>query len=91
VSYRQWNMMDEFQLVNDAKEALCFVSQNLDADMALLKSREGRAGLRRNFVLPDFHTTMRGYVQPLDVQEQPAAAAPGQQETQVRPRACVYQ
>lgn len=72
VSYRQWNMMDEFQLMNDAKEALCYVSQDFAAEMARLKpgggpSRQARdAGLdpvKRNFVLPDFQTTMRGFVQ----------------------------
>lgn len=75
VSYRQWNMMDEFQLMNDAKEALCFVSQNFGAEMAKIRpgggpSRQVRTqeALRRNFVLPDFQTTMRGYVQDVQVQ-----------------------
>lgn len=70
VSYRQWNMMDEFQLMNDAKEALCYVSQDFVAEMAKLRpgggpNRRLRAheGVRRNFVLPDFHNTMKGYVQ----------------------------
>jgi actin-related protein 6 len=76
VSYRQWNMMDEFQLMNDAKEALCYVSQDFAAEMARLKpgggpnrkarEAEAEAGwepIKRNFVLPDFQTTMRGYVQ----------------------------
>lgn len=59
VSYRQWNMMDEFQLVNDAKEALCYVALDFEADMVRLRQRKNR--LRREFVLPDFQTTMRGY------------------------------
>lgn len=78
VSYRQWNMMDEFQLMNDAKEALCYVSQDFAAEMAKLRpgggpNRRLRANeqIRRNFVLPDFQTTMKGYVQdPQDQQHQ---------------------
>lgn len=33
ISYRQWNFMDEFLLVDQVKEALCFVSQDFDADL----------------------------------------------------------
>jgi len=90
VSYRQWNMMDEFQLMNDAKEALCYVSQDFVAEMAKLRpgggpNRRLRAheGIRRNFVLPDFHNTMKGYVQ--DVQEQQRQQRQQQQQQQQEP------
>ena len=69
VSYRQWNMMDEFQLMNDAKEALCYAALDFEAEMSKLRKpsslRRGevREKIRKNFVLPDFQTTMRGYVQ----------------------------
>jgi len=90
VSYRQWNMMDEFQLMNDAKEALCYVSQDFVAEMAKLRpgggpNRRLRAheGIRRNFVLPDFQNTMKGYVQ--DVQEQQRQQQQQQQQQQQEP------
>jgi len=35
ISFRQWNMMDETFLVNRIKEACCFVSQDLKADLKL--------------------------------------------------------
>jgi actin-related protein 6 len=34
ISYRQWNFMDEFLLVNEVKERLCFVSQDFEADLS---------------------------------------------------------
>ena len=83
VSYRQWNMMDEFQLMNDAKEALCYISLDFEAEMAKLRKPfrrgEAREKIRKNFVLPDFQTTMRGYVQ----EEEAGGGAPGAAEQQV--------
>ncbi|KAL9180196.1 hypothetical protein ACHAXT_008166 [Thalassiosira profunda] len=63
VTYRQWNMMSEYHLVNDAKEQLCFVSDQFDQEMR--KSRATRKGMRwfdREYLLPDFATTFRGSV-----------------------------
>jgi actin-related protein 6 len=37
VSYRQWNMMDEFLLMENIKEALCFVSDDLVKHLAMAK------------------------------------------------------
>ncbi|KAL3808669.1 hypothetical protein ACHAXA_001241 [Cyclostephanos tholiformis] len=63
VTYRQWNMMDEFHIINDAKEQLCFVSDEFDEEMA--RARESRKGLRwfdREYLLPDFVNTFVGSV-----------------------------
>ncbi|KAL7517041.1 hypothetical protein ACHAWX_001999 [Stephanocyclus meneghinianus] len=64
VTYRQWNMMDEYHIVNDAKEQLCFVSDRFDEEMKY--ARTTRRGLRwfdREFLLPDFVNTFKGSVQ----------------------------
>lgn len=77
VSYRQWNMMDEFLLMNQVKEELCYVSNNIVRDLAAAKSlgKAARAQrmtdyagqrLRKHFVLPDFQSVMRGFVKPDD-------------------------
>jgi len=49
VTYRQWNMMDEFHIVNDAKEQLCFVSGEFDKEdeMASLKKKIDRLDDRK--------------------------------------------
>ena len=63
VSYRQWNMMDEFPIMNDAKESLCFLSDDFGREM--IAARNVRQGLRwfdRDFVLPNFVDTFRGEV-----------------------------
>lgn len=97
VSYRQWNMMDEFQLMNDAKEALCYVSLDFAAEMAKLRPGGGpnrrllrhlqqhpEDNIRRNFVLPDFQTTMKGYVQEIAPLKRPQGSDQQQHEQQVR-------
>mmetsp|Transcript_22179 Transcript_22179/g.33776 ORF Transcript_22179/g.33776 Transcript_22179/m.33776 type:complete len:737 (-) Transcript_22179:47-2257(-) len=63
ISYRKFNMMDEFFLVNEAKEALCYVSMNFDDDVKSARDvREGMREFDREFILPDFSETFRGSV-----------------------------
>ncbi len=33
VSFRQWNMMDETHIINEVKEACCFVSEDFKRDL----------------------------------------------------------
>lgn len=73
VSYRQWNMMDEFALMDQVKEQLCFLSADFAADIKLARlpvcatDRSSRmrdpwgGRLKKSFVLPDFKDTHRGY------------------------------
>lgn len=63
LSYRAFNLMSETHLVNDIKEAACFVSQRFDEDLELC--REGRKTGNphwRDFVLPNYVDVHRGYV-----------------------------
>jgi actin-related protein len=63
VTYRQWNMMDEYHIVNDAKEQLSFVSDNFDSEMK--QAHITRRGLRwfdREYLLPDFVSNSQGSV-----------------------------
>jgi hypothetical protein len=76
VSHRQWNVMQDTRLVNQVKEALCFVAVDYLAEMRACKAalapaaaaaarREGRyPGICREFVLPDYSTVHVGYVRP---------------------------
>ena len=59
VSYREWNMMDETHVMNTVKERLCYCSTDFLAD---LKASAKTRRLFREFVLPDYHTNVTGYV-----------------------------
>ncbi|ETV76003.1 hypothetical protein H257_09954 [Aphanomyces astaci] len=41
VSFRQWNMMDSFDLINDVKEAVCRCSLEFDKDMKAYATSSG--------------------------------------------------
>ncbi|KAG2501776.1 hypothetical protein HYH03_000276 [Edaphochlamys debaryana] len=61
VSYRSLNMMDETYLVDMVKEQLCFVSQDVRADLRTAQVA-ARSPHRREFVLPDGVHNLRGYM-----------------------------
>ena len=65
VSYRQWNMMDEYFLVDDVKEKLCYVAADADSFQAELRRARVRGPsneVNREYVLPDGVHVTRGYV-----------------------------
>mmetsp|Transcript_39338 Transcript_39338/g.57876 ORF Transcript_39338/g.57876 Transcript_39338/m.57876 type:complete len:654 (-) Transcript_39338:40-2001(-) len=62
VSYRQWNMMDEFPIVNEAKERLCYLSTNFEQDLRNARYASIRS-FDREMILPDFVRTFHGVVQ----------------------------
>ncbi|GFR49305.1 hypothetical protein Agub_g11327 [Astrephomene gubernaculifera] len=61
VSYRSLNMMDETYLMDLVKEQLCFVSQDVRADLRAAQVA-ARSPHRREFVLPDGVHNLKGYV-----------------------------
>jgi actin-related protein 6 len=62
ISYRQLNVMDETYVINQAKEEVCFVSQDFYKDMELAKRRDHHNTIVRDYVLPDFSHIQHGYV-----------------------------
>ena len=68
VSYRSVNMMDETYVVDEMKEAACYVSSTgLKAELRqVLKRKRGRgvaaSSLAREYVLPDGVDVLHGYV-----------------------------
>lgn len=80
VSYRQWNMMEETVLMNDVKESLCFCSLDFKRDMQQTSrpfhsiQTKRQCSIRKDWVLPDFQTTMKGHVKTYDEQENVALA-----------------
>ena len=77
VSYRQYNMMDEFLLMNRVKLDLCYVSTDAIGELRSSRLRGSHRSdpkavapnggrLRQLYVLPDFHTVLKGYIKPED-------------------------
>ncbi|XP_071791949.1 actin-related protein 6-like [Asterias amurensis] len=62
ISYRQLHVMDETYVMNQVKEDVCFVSQNFYGDMKTAKLRGGDNSIVRDYILPDFSHTKRGYL-----------------------------
>ena len=75
VSIRHYNMLDETHLMNDVKEATCYVSQNFKQDLE--RSWKGTSNGRRkalndgketvvDYVLPEYNAHRQGFMRPHD-------------------------
>lgn len=62
ISYRQLNVMDETYVINQVKEDSCFVSQNFSRDMKISSKKYPDNTIVRDYVLPDFTSSHRGYL-----------------------------
>ena len=75
ISIRHYNMLDEIHLMNEVKEAICFVSGDFKRDLeriwkgASVKqkiAREGERNIVVDYVLPDYNAHKPGYVRAHD-------------------------
>lgn len=73
VSMRQYNMVDETYIMNEVKEAVCFVSDDISKDMEQTwKGNRKRdqpdpgEGVVVDYVLPDPNAGKRGFMRPHD-------------------------
>lgn len=84
VSYRQWNLMDQELLLEEIQRQVGFLSLDFEGDM--LEARRtplGRRPFDREFVLPDYSTTYKGFVRlPAALKQQQEAAAAAVHEEQ---------
>lgn len=78
VSYRSMNMMEEAYLLERVKEELCFVSQDVTADLAAARTRG--SPFRCEYVLPDGLTDTWGHVRTQAEVEAEARAAQQQRQ-----------
>ncbi|KAG0001271.1 Actin- protein 6 [Entomortierella chlamydospora] len=62
ISFRYWNMMDETHLVNEVKEACCYVSNNFWEELDICKKSPRANKILQNYVLPDYSAQQTGYV-----------------------------
>ncbi|KAL9102067.1 MAG: hypothetical protein Q9163_002747 [Psora crenata] len=75
VSIRHYNMLDETHLINEVKEAICFVSEDFKRDLE--RTWKGASGRQKktvkgdddivvDYVLPDYNAHKQGYTRPHD-------------------------
>ncbi|KRX70473.1 Actin-related protein 6, partial [Trichinella sp. T6] len=62
VSYRLLNVMEETYVMNQCKEDMCYVSENLNMDFKEVVQPLERNSIVREYVLPNFVDRMRGYM-----------------------------
>ncbi|KAF8928641.1 Actin- protein 6 [Dissophora ornata] len=62
ISFRSWNMMDETHLVNEVKEACCFVSNKFWEELDICKKSPRANKILQHYVLPDYSAQQTGYV-----------------------------
>ena len=60
VSYRQWNMMDEYVLMDDVKEKLCYAAAEVSDELKRAKVKGPANEVNREYVLPDGVHVLRG-------------------------------
>lgn len=52
--------------MNQVKEDLCFVSEDLKEDMEIARLKFPANTIVRDYVLPDYSTIKRGFIRPLE-------------------------
>ncbi|KAI0372330.1 actin-like protein Arp6 [Pilatotrama ljubarskyi] len=70
ISFRQWNMMEETHIVNEVKEACCFVSENFKSDLEACRVQPTKNPILQEYIFPDYSTHRPGRIrragEPLD-------------------------
>ncbi|KAF8332777.1 actin-domain-containing protein [Cantharellus anzutake] len=62
VSFRHWDMMEHFYVMNEVKEKCCFVSSSFSSDLESCRLHPRRNPIVQEYVLPDFGARMKGYI-----------------------------
>ncbi|EIN12805.1 actin-like protein ARP6 [Punctularia strigosozonata HHB-11173 SS5] len=73
VSFRQWNMMDETWIVNEIKEACCYVSDDYHRDLETCRVDPKKNPILQEYILPDFSSavTRHGRIREGPTQDRP--------------------
>ncbi|KAI9058563.1 actin-like protein Arp6 [Trametes sanguinea] len=70
ISFRQWNLMEETHIVNEVKEACCFVSEDFGKDLEACRVRPGDNPIVQEYIFPDYSANRPGRIrrpgEPLD-------------------------
>ncbi|XP_038047554.1 actin-related protein 6-like [Patiria miniata] len=71
ISYRQLHVMDETYVMNQVKEDVCYVSLDFFGDMKIAKLKGQENTIVRDYILPDFSHSKRGYLKQDDTKLKP--------------------
>ncbi|KAI1759807.1 Actin/actin-like protein [Hypoxylon sp. FL1150] len=78
LSLRHYDMRNETYIVNEMKEAACYISLDFKGDLERTwkgtrgerrETYHGGGGIAKDYVLPDFHTRTKGVVREFDPQQ----------------------
>ena len=61
-SYRQLHVLDETYVMNQAKEDVCYISQEFLKDMIVAQTKKPENSIVCEYVLPDFTSRRRGFI-----------------------------
>ncbi|CDO69876.1 hypothetical protein BN946_scf184884.g35 [Trametes cinnabarina] len=71
ISFRQWNLMEETHIVNEVKEACCFVSEDFARDLEACRGQPDDNPIVQEYIFPDYSSKRPGRIrrpgEPLDV------------------------
>ncbi|KAI0335723.1 actin-like protein Arp6 [Cubamyces sp. BRFM 1775] len=62
ISFRQWNLMEETHIVNEVKEACCFVSDDFTRDLEACRVQPTRNAIVQEYVFPDYSANRPGRI-----------------------------
>lgn len=62
VSFRQWNMMEETHIMNEIKEACCFVSEDFAVDLETCRARPTANPIVQEYIFPDYSARRPGRI-----------------------------
>lgn len=91
LSLRHYDMRNDTHIVNEMKEAACYVSLDFAGDLEKTwkgtrgerrESYRSGAGIAKDYILPDFHTRTKGIVRDYDPAQAPSAKQKAQQQQQ---------
>lgn len=70
LSYRQYHVMEETYVINQVKEDACFISEDFKQDLKTSSLSGSDNHIARNYILPDFNTIKRGFIQTEELKEE---------------------
>ncbi|KAI7872701.1 actin-related protein 6 [Spinellus fusiger] len=69
ISFRHYDMMEETYIINQVKEACCYISQDIVSDLGTCRKSYRENSIIQEYVLSDFTQNSHGYIRPKKMTE----------------------